>query len=221
MLERLKREVYQASLGLVSNGLVILTEGNVSAISNDRKYVVIKPSGATYEKMREEDMVVVDMAGNKIEGELKPSVDTVTHLEIYRAFKPIKAVIHTHSFYVTVFAQRKEPLPCLGTTHADAFYGQIPLARELTSQEIKNGYEKNTGKVINEVLDINIPAVLLPGHGSFIFGGSAGEALNNAIILEKVAKMAVYTGPKPPISKALLDKHYLRKHGQGKYYGQK
>jgi len=220
MLERLKREVCQASLGLVKNGLVILTEGNVSAISDDHKHIVIKPSGLACENVREEDMVVVNLAGELVEGKLNPSVDTAIHLEIYRAFKQIKAVIHTHSFYATVFAQRREPIPCLGTTHADAFYGEIPLTRELTRKEIKSGYEKNTGKVINEALNINIPAVLVPGHGAFVFGGSAGEALNHAIILEKVAKMALFTGARTPISEALLDKHYLRKHGQGKYYGQ-
>jgi L-ribulose-5-phosphate 4-epimerase len=220
MLERLKQEVCRASQGLVKNGLVILTEGNVSAISDDRKYVVIKPSGMACDDVKEEDMVVVNLAGELVEGKLNPSVDTAIHLEIYRAFKQIKTVIHTHSFYATVFAQRRETIPCLGTTHADAFYGEIPLTRELTREEIKNGYEKNTGKVINEVLNVDIPAVLVPGHGAFVFGTSAGEALNHAIVLEKVAKMALFTGSRTPISEALLDKHYRRKHGQSRYYGQ-
>ncbi len=220
MLNQLKKEVYQANLGLWQNGLVILGEGNVSAITDDHKYVVIKPSGVEHEKVRKEDMVVVDLEGKKVEGKLNPSVDTQIHLEIYRAFTQIKSVIHTHSVYATIFAQKKEPIPCLGTTHADAFYGDIPLARELTDEEIKGEYEKNTGKIINEVLNINIPAVLVPSHGPFVFGISVKDALNNAIILEKVAKMALFTGSKQPMNRALLDKHYQRKHGQNKYYGQ-
>lgn len=220
MLNQLKKEVYQANLGLWQNGLVILGEGNVSAITDDRKYIVIKPSGVEHEKVRKEDMVVVDLEGKKVEGKLNPSVDTQIHLEIYRAFTQIKSVIHTHSVYATIFAQKKEPIPCLGTTHADAFYGDIPLARELTDEEIKGEYEKNTGKIINEVLNINIPAVLVPSHGPFVFGISVKDALNNAVILEKVAKMALFTGSKQPMNRALLDKHYQRKHGQNKYYGQ-
>lgn len=220
MLEQLKKEVYEAHLGLVKNGLVMLQEGNVSAITDDRKYVIIKPSGVAYEKLKQGDMVVVDLEGRKVEGRLNPSVDTPTHLEIYRAFPPIKAIIHTHSVYATVFAQKKEPIPCLGTTHADAFYGAVPICRELTDAEIKGEYEKNTGQAINEVLDIDIPAVLVPGHGPFVFGTSTVDALNHAIILEKVAKMASLTGTTKPINQALLDKHYLRKHGQDKYYGQ-
>ena len=220
MLEQLKQEVCKANLGLAKNSLVILTEGNVSAITNDGRYIVIKPSGMKYEKMKKEDMVVVDLKGNKIEGKLNPSVDIWIHLEIYKSFSQIKSVIHTHSIYSTIFAQKKEPIPCLGTTHADAFYGDIPVARELTDEEIKGEYEKNTGKAINEVLNVDIPAVLVPSHGAFIFGKSPDEALNNAIILEKVAKMALFTSSKYPINSALLDKHYLRKHGQERYYGQ-
>lgn len=220
MLTRLKRDVCEAHLRLSKNGLVMLGEGNVSAITNTGKYVVIKPSGVECGKLKSEDIVVVNLDGEKIEGKLNPSVDTWIHLEIYKAFPQVKSVIHTHSIYSTIFAQRKEPIPCLGTTHADAFYGDIPVARELTDKQIKGEYERNIGKAICEVLNIEIPAVLMPNHGPFIFGRAINDAVNNAIILEKVAKMAFHTGSAPPINRVLLDKHYLRKHGPERYYGQ-
>ncbi len=221
MLEELKEEVCEANISLPGHGLVIFTEGNVSGISDDRKYVVIKPSGVEYDKMKPDDMVVVDLEGNKIEGNFNPSTDTPAHLEVYKGFPEVKSIIHTHSTYATVFAQIKKPIPCLGTTHADNFYGEVPVSRELTDEEIKENYEANIGKVICEILNMDVPAVLVANHGPFIFGKSIKKAVNNAAVLEKVALMAFNAGSQIPINTALLDKHYKRKHGSGKYYGQK
>ena len=221
MLEELKQEVCEANKSLPTYGLVIFTEGNASGISDDGKYVVIKPSGVSYDEMKPEDMVVVDIEGNKIEGKYNPSTDTPTHLEIYKKFKDVKSIIHTHSTYATMFAQIKKPIPCLGTTHADNFYGDIPVTRELTDDEINNDYEKNIGKVLCEILNMDVPAILVASHGPFIVGESIKKAVNNAAVLEKVALMAFNTGSQTPINAALLDKHYKRKHGEGRYYGQK
>lgn len=220
MLEKLKEKVCYANLELPKHKLVIFTEGNVSGISDDRKYVVIKPSGTKYEELKRDDMIVVDIDGNKVEGKLNPSTDTAVHLEVYKKFPKINSVIHTHSIYATIFAQKKEGIPCLGTTHADNFYGKIPITRDMTDKEIQGEYEKNIGKIINEVLNTDIPAVLVAGHGPFIFGKSIDDAVNNAVVLEKVAKMALFSNSQKPISSVLLDKHYRRKHGKNRYYGQ-
>jgi len=220
MLEKLKEKVCYANLSLPKHKLVIFTEGNVSGISDDRKYVVIKPSGTKYEEFKKLDMVVVDIEGNKVEGKLNPSTDTSVHLEVYKKFPKINSVIHTHSIYATIFAQKKEGIPCLGTTHADNFYGKIPITRDMTDKEIQGEYEKNIGKIINEVLNPDIPAVLVAGHGPFIFGKTIDDAVNNAVVLEKVAKMALFSNSQKPISSALLDRHYRRKHGKNRYYGQ-
>jgi L-ribulose-5-phosphate 4-epimerase len=201
------------------HNLVIFTEGNVSAITEDRKKVLIKPSGVPYDQLTPDKVVVTDMEGRVIEGSLKPSVDLPTHLEIYRNFKEIKSIVHTHSVHATVFAQLKKPIVCSGTTQADAFYGDIPVTRLLTDKEIESDYEKNIGKSVCEILDQDIPAVLVASHGPFVFGKNPADAVKNAAILEKVAKMAILSKESPRIQKALLDKHYLRKHGAKKYYG--
>jgi len=229
MLEGLKEEVCKANLRLVSEGLVIQTWGNVSGIDRERGLVVIKPSGVAYDGMRAEQMVVVSLeTGETVEGGLKPSSDTPTHLALYRAFQGIGGVVHTHSIFATAWAQAGRELPALGTTHADYFYGAIPLTRQLTKAEIAQDYEANTGKVIVErfvSLDpAQMPAVLVVNHGPFTWGKSPDDAVSNAVYLEHVARMASETlrvNPSAPgLPKALLDKHFLRKHGPGKYYGQ-
>lgn len=220
MLDDLKKEVCEANLKLVEYELVILTWGNASAITPDRKHIVIKPSGVEYESMTPDDMVVVDINGKVVDGRLKPSSDTPSHLEIYRNFPNIGAIIHTHSTYATIFAQRKMPLPCLGTTHADYFYGDVPVSRQLRDDEIRTGYELNTGKVVCETIKEGIPAVLVASHAPFVFGKTLAEVVENAVVLENVAKMAVHCPGVSSIPKALLDKHYLRKHGPDSYYGQ-
>ena len=229
MLEEIKERVCKANLELVKQNLVIYTWGNVSEISKDRKYIVIKPSGVNYNGMQPKDMVVVDLEGNIVEGNLRPSSDTPTHIEMYKAFDKINAIVHTHSTWATQWAQAERSIPAYGTTHADYFYGDIPCTRRLTKKEIENEYEKNTGKVIIETfsnIDVeSIPAVLCGGHGPFAWGKDSEEAVYHAKVLEEVAKMAYYTemisGEKKPISQFLLDKHYLRKHGKNAYYGQK
>jgi L-ribulose-5-phosphate 4-epimerase len=231
MLQELKERVFKANLDLVKQGLVIYTWGNVSGISDDRKYVVIKPSGVDYDTMTVDDMVVVDLYGNKVEGDLNPSSDTPTHLELYKAYDTIKGVVHTHSLYATSFAQAERDVPAYGTTHADYFYGDIPCARPLSKVEISNNYEKNTGKVIIETLQENkidpiaIPGINVSHHGPFAFGDSPEKAVYNAKVFEEVCKMAVLTETINKSSKRvdqdLLDKHYLRKHGKNAYYGQK
>ena len=227
MLEQMKKSVFEANRLLKDSGLVVLTWGNVSQIDRENGYIVIKPSGVDYSSMTAEDMVVVDMEGNVIEGNLKPSSDLPTHIELYKAFLEIGGITHTHSQWATVFSQAGIPIPALGTTHADVFYGSIPVTRKLNKDEIQGQYEKETGKVIVETfsdLEPNeIPAVLVHSHGPFIWGKDAMKSVENAITLEEVAMMAYYTlqlNQKAQIQQELLDKHFLRKHGKNAYYGQ-
>ncbi len=227
-LNELKERVFKQNFELVRHNLVVLTWGNVSAIDRESGLVVIKPSGVDYATMSVNDMVVVDLDGNRIEGRLNPSSDTPTHIELYKAFPDIGGVVHTHSLYATSFAQAGMPIPAFGTTHADCFYGDVPCARALTKDEIENEYEKNTGKVIVEAfkeLDYKaIPAVLIKNHGPFTWGKTPEKAVENAVTLEAVAKMAVNTTLINPsatrVDQYLLDKHYFRKHGKNAYYGQ-
>lgn len=228
MLEELKKEVLKSNLDLVKNGLVLFTWGNVSAIDIKTGYVVIKPSGVEYDGMKAEDMVVVDLDGKVIEGKYRPSSDTPTHLEIYKAHPEIGGIVHTHSTYATAWAQSGRSIPAYGTTHADYFYGDIPCARNLEQDEMDE-YEKNTGVVINETFINNdivaIPACLVAHHGVFAWGKNANEAVYHATVVEEVAKMAFITENLRPITKRLpqhiADKHYNRKHGKNAYYGQK
>lgn len=227
MLEELKKEVLKANLDLVKNGLVLFTWGNVSAIDKDRKHVVIKPSGVEYDNMTVDDMVVVDLDGNIIEGNLRPSSDTPTHLELYKAHPEIFGVVHTHSTYATAYAQAERSIPAYGTTHGDYFYGDVPCARNLTQEEMGD-YEKNTGVVINEEFKNKdakaIPACLVAHHGVFAWGKSAAEAVYHATVVEEVAKMSFITENLKSMVKRLpqyvADKHYNRKHGKNAYYGQ-
>lgn len=227
MLENLKKEVCEANIELFKRGLIIFTWGNVSAIDEKSELVVIKPSGVPYENMKPNDMVVLNLKGEIIEGKLKPSSDTKTHLELYRNFKEIKAIAHTHSTYATAFAQAGKEIEILGTTAADYFYESIRLSRDLREDEM-NEYELNTGKVIVESLkDKDIlasPAILVKSHAPFIFGKDAFNAVHNAIVLEEIAKMNFISLSLNPnstkIKQFILDKHYLRKHGKGAYYGQ-
>ena len=229
MLEQLKQEVCAANLKLVEYGLVVLTWGNVSAVTEDRKYMVIKPSGVDYAVMSPEQMVVTDMDGNVVEGELRPSSDVETHLELYRAFPAVKSVVHTHSRYATAMAQAERSLPCYGTTHADTFYGEVPCTRHLTAEEVAEAYERNTGLVIAETFRDRdpeaVPGVLVCKHGPFTWGASCRKAVENALILEETAHMALLTellAPgAAPAPQYLQDKHYFRKHGANAYYGQK
>lgn len=229
MLEELKQKVYEANMELPKRNLVTYTWGNVSGIDREKGLFVIKPSGVNYEDLKPEDMVVIDLDGNRVEGRYNPSTDTATHLELYKAFKEIGGVVHTHSPWATVWAQAGRSIPSYGTTHADYFYGEIPCARSLTPEEIEEAYEKNTGKVIIEAFaDKNpmyVPGVLCTNHGPFTWGKDAAGAVYNAVVLEEVAKMAHYTEMiRPdvtPIPKPLMDKHFLRKHGANAYYGQK
>jgi L-ribulose-5-phosphate 4-epimerase len=231
MLNELKKEVFNANLELVKQGLVIYTWGNVSGIDREQGLVVIKPSGVSYDSMTAEDMVVVDLEGNIIEGDLNPSSDTPTHLALYKSFEDIAGVVHTHSEYATSWAQAGCDIPTYGTTHADYFYGNIPCTRKLTSEEIKNNYEFETGNVIIETLKerkyepLQMPGVIVFNHGPFTWGKSPKEAVHNAKVMEEVAKMAFRTERineyVKSIDETLLDKHYLRKHGSKAYYGQK
>jgi L-ribulose-5-phosphate 4-epimerase len=232
MLEQLKAEVCKANLDLVDEGLVIQTWGNASGIDRARGLVVIKPSGVSYNGMTRDHMVVVSLADGKVvEGNLKPSSDTATHLELYRAFKEIGGVVHTHSLYATAWAQAKRKIPSYGTTQADYWYGEVPCTRPMTPQEIKNDYEKNTGTVIIEAFKkqklnpLEHPAVLVASHGPFTWGKTPADAVHNASVLEFVARLASETlriNPKTkPMHPVLLDKHFLRKHGAKAYYGQK
>ncbi len=227
MLKQLKQKVCEANLDLVTHGLVIFTWGNVSAIDRKNDLVVIKPSGVSYEQMKPEDMVVVDLHGKIIEGKYKPSSDTDTHLVLYKNFKDIGGIVHTHSEWATIWSQAGQPVPALGTTHADYFYGEIPCTRKLNKAEIESAYEEETGNVIVETfqdLDPNaVPGVLVNNHGPFAWGKDTDDAVHNAVVLEAVSKMAYHTlkiNSVPPIDQALLDKHYLRKHGKDAYYGQ-
>ena len=231
MLEDLKKEVCKANLLLKEYGLVTLTWGNVSAISEDRKYVVIKPSGVSYDVMTADMMVVTDLDGNVVEGELRPSSDLPTHLELYKNFEEVKSVVHTHSRWATATAQAEKDIPCYGTTHADHFYGNVPCTRHLTEHEIASDYELNTGKVIVETFkqkDIDamaVPAVLVCKHGPFTWGSSAIKAVENAVVLEECAYMSFISESLggqslKPAPQVLQDKHYFRKHGKNAYYGQ-
>ena len=230
MLEELKEKVYLANMELPKRGLVTYTWGNVSEIDRATGYFVIKPSGVDYETMTPDDMVVMDLDGNRVEGRYKPSSDTPTHLELYKRYADIGGVVHTHSPEATSWAQAGRSIPLYGTTHADYFYGEIPCARGLTQEEIDEAYEKNTGLVIIETFDsrglnpIYTPAVLCVNHGPFTWGKDAAEAVHNAVVLEEVAKMALKTELINPKVKSapdrIRDKHFFRKHGENAYYGQ-
>ncbi len=228
MLEKLKLEVYEANMLLVKHNLVTFTWGNVSGIDRERQLIVIKPSGVDYDKLSANDMVVVNMNGDVVEGELRPSTDTKTHLRLYKEFETIGGVCHTHSTYAVAWAQAGKDIPCFGTTHADYFYGSIPCARELTEQEIREDYEGNTGRVIVEAFKnrspIYVPGVICKSHGPFTWGKDAKQAVFNAVVLEEVAKMNTLTlqiNPSAsPASSAIQNKHFLRKHGPNAYYGQ-
>ena len=230
MLEELKKAVYEANMDLPRYGLVTFTWGNVSGIDRERGLFVIKPSGVDYEKLSPEDMVVMDLDGNKVEGKYNPSSDTATHVELYKAFPEIGGMVHTHSSYATSWAQAGRSIPCYGTTHADYMYGEIPCLRCLTKEEIDGAYEENTGRLIVDAYrelgkDIMaVPAVLCKNHGPFAWGKDAHEAVHNAVVLEEVAKMAYRAetiNPRiQPAPQELQDKHYYRKHGANAYYGQ-
>ena len=227
-LEELKARVLKANLDLVELDLVTLTWGNVSGFDSEKGLVVIKPSGIDYAELKANDMVIVDLAGNKVEGDLNPSSDTPSHLEIYLAYPEIKGVAHTHSDYASMFALAHKSIPCLGTTHADHFNGDIPLTRMISEKEVQEDYEGNTGKVIVErfaqIKPLEMPAVLVSGHGAFTWGRSPEEAVTNSLALEKTAKMAwgtlLLNSEIPDFPKYLLQKHYSRKHGPQAYYGQ-
>lgn len=230
MLEELKQQVWKANVSLPAFGLVTFTWGNVSGVDRARGLMVIKPSGVSYEALTADDMVVLELAtGKKVEGTLAPSSDTETHLELYNAFSHIGGVVHTHSRWATIYAQAGHGIPAFGTTHADYFYGEIPCTRAMTAEEIRGQYERETGRVITETFAAKnpdeIPAVLVHSHGPFCWGKSPEDAVHNAVVLEQVACMAWHNQMEnpglPPISQELLDKHYLRKHGSGAYYGQK
>lgn len=229
MLEALKEKVYKANMDLVHNGLVLYTWGNVSGIDVDSKLVVIKPSGVPYDELKPEDMVVVNLDGKTVEGSLRPSSDTKTHIELYKSFPQIRGVAHTHSTFATIFAQAGCSIPILGTTHADYFNGNIPCSRSLTQNEVNEDYEKNTGKVICETfVDTNyldIPGVLVYQHGPFTWGDSPDSAVFNSTVLEKISELAFQTlqlsrGMPPKFPDFLLERHYCRKHGDNAYYGQ-
>lgn len=228
MLELLKQQVFQANLNLVKHGLVIFTWGNVSAIDREKGLLVIKPSGVSYEKMTASDMVVLNLKGEIVEGNFKPSSDTATHLVLYQNFENIGGVVHTHSEWATSWAQAGKGIPAIGTTHADYFYGEIPCTRKMTTAEIKDEYELETGNVIverfNGLNPDQIPGVLVNNHGPFSWGKDANDAVHNAVVMEEVAKMtfrSLQLNPETTMDQSLLDKHFLRKHGKDAYYGQK
>jgi L-ribulose-5-phosphate 4-epimerase len=232
MLKKLKRQVLEANLALVKNGLVVLTWGNVSGIDRAKGLVAIKPSGVAYDKLKAESMVVVDLKGKVVEGKLKPSMDTPTHLALYNAWPEVGGVCHTHSACAVMFSQARREIPGLGTTHADHFFGPVPVTRSLTEKEVAGDYEAQTGKVILELFarrpglkPLAMPAVLVANHGPFCWGRSAKEAVDNSLALEEIAKMALGTLQLNPkvrsLEKYILNKHYLRKHGPKASYGQK
>lgn len=228
MLEELKAKVLKANLALPDFGLVKFTWGNVSGIDREKGLVVIKPSGVDYEKMTADDMVVLDLEGNQVDGKLRPSSDTPTHLVLYKHYPELGGIVHTHSTWATIWAQSGQSLPALGTTHADHFYGKVPCTRALHEQEISGDYEKETGHVIIETFGqkdiMAIPGVLVCNHGPFAWGKDPGDAVHNAVILEEICHMAYHTvhlnSAAGSIQQSLLDKHFLRKHGSGAYYGQ-
>lgn len=228
MLEKLKEKVLEANLALVRHELVVFTWGNVSERDPESGHIVIKPSGLPYEEMSASDMVVLDADGKLIEGSLRPSSDAPTHIELYRQFREIGGVVHTHSEWATSWAQAGRPITPYGTTHADYFFGEVPCTRKLSEEEVKEDYELNTGRVIAEYVNtrepLSVPGILVNGHAPFTWGSNASEAVHNAVVLEEVAKMAYRTealGNRKPVDGYLLNKHYLRKHGKDAYYGQK
>ena len=231
MLEKLREEVYKANMELPEKGLVVYTWGNVSAVDREQGLVVIKPSGVEYDDLSPSNLVIVDMNCNIVEGGLNPSSDTKTHVELYKAFPSIGGIVHTHSSHAVGWAQAGRDIPCYGTTHADYFYGAVPCTRNLTSEEVNSDYELNTGKVIAETFNerkldpVAVPGVICKSHGPFTWGKNAAQAVYHAVVLEELAKMALYTvSIDPDASPApdyVLDKHYLRKHGANAYYGQK
>ncbi len=226
--QQLRNAVLRANLALAGHGLVTLTFGNVSAVDREHGVVAIKPSGVEYERMRADDMVLLDLDGNIIAGDLRPSSDTPTHLSLYRSWPQVRAVVHTHSTHATIFAQAMKPIPCLGTTHADAFYGQVPVTRMLTPMEVEHDYERNTGLVIAECMKghdpLAMPAILVAGHGPFVWGEDAAGAVRTAVMLEEVARMALGTlrlAPEIPLlPEYIRNRHFMRKHGPDAYYGQ-
>ena len=228
-MKHLKQLVYEANLELVRHQLVLMTWGNASAMDRDRGWVVIKPSGVSYHEMTAEQMVVVDLDGNVIDGQLKPSSDTATHLVLYRHFPEIGGVVHTHSTFATSWAQAQRAIPNIGTTHADYFSREIPCTRPMTEVEIRGDYETETGNVIIEcfrehkINPAHVPGVLVSNHGPFAWGNNVADAVHNAVVLEEVAKMALLThslNPQLPMNPALIEKHFSRKHGPNAYYGQ-
>lgn len=231
MLKKLKHAVYEANMELPHRGLVTYTWGNVSGIDRERGLVVIKPSGVSYDELTPDDLVVLDLDGKVMDGKLNPSSDTKTHLELYKAFPEIGGIVHTHSPYAVGWAQAGRDIPAYGTTHADYFYGPVPCCRSLTEQEVEEDYERNTGLVIVETfrqreLDpVHVPGAICRNHGPFTWGKDAAQAVYHAVVLEEVAKMAVYTTQiapdAQPAPQYVLDKHFLRKHGPNAYYGQK
>ena len=231
MLEALKKAVYEANMELPARGLVTYTWGNVSGIDRESGLVVIKPSGVEYDELRPEDLVVLNLDGEKVEGDLNPSSDTKTHLALYRAFPGLGGIVHTHSTHAVAWAQAGQDIPCYGTTHADYIYGPVPCTRSLTPEEVEEDYELNTGKVIIDTFNsrglnpLHVPAVICQNHGPFTWGKDAAAAVYHAVVLEEVAKMALLTrqvnpgaGPAPQF---IQDKHFMRKHGPNAYYGQK
>lgn len=233
MLETLKQQVYEANMLLPQYGLVVFTWGNVSGIDREKGLFVIKPSGVPYEKLRAEDMVVVDLEGKKVEGALNPSSDTPTHAELYRRFADMGGIVHTHSRWATIWAQAGREIPAYGTTHADYFHGPVPCTRPLTEEEVNRAYELETGRVIashfedNGIVPAHVPGVLVNSHGPFSWGKDAKKAVENAAVLEEVAMMAWHTEalpqtmPRGPMQAYVLEKHFMRKHGPNAYYGQK
>lgn len=233
MLETLKQQVYEANMLLPQYGLVVFTWGNVSGIDREKGLFVIKPSGVPYEKLRAEDMVVVDLEGKKVEGALNPSSDTPTHAELYRRFADVGGIVHTHSRWATIWAQAGREIPAYGTTHADYFHGPVPCTRPLTEEEVNRAYELETGRVIashfedNGIVPAHVPGVLVNSHGPFSWGKNAKKAVENAAVLEEVAMMAWHTealpqtAPRGPMQAYVLEKHFMRKHGPNAYYGQK